>query len=178
MRRPPKYVQGFIDRHGKPRFYFRRSGFKSVPLPGLPWSPDFMAAYKIAKAAGERPEIGLKRTRTGTVAAAVTGYFGSLAFATLADTTRITRRRILERFREEHGDKSIGTLARIHVERMVNQRAKQLGTALNFLVSLRGLMRHAVSVGLRADDPTVGVRGPKFRSSGLLQLDRRRYCEV
>jgi hypothetical protein len=24
MRRAPKYVHGFIDRHGKPRFYFRR----------------------------------------------------------------------------------------------------------------------------------------------------------
>jgi len=166
MRRPPKYVQGFIDRHGKPRFYFRRSGFKTVPLPGLPWSPDFMAAYDVAKAAGERPAIGQRRTKPGTVAAAVTGYFGSLAFATLADTTRITRRRILERFREEHGEKNIGTLGRIHVERMVNQKAKQPGTALNFLVTLRGLMRHAVSVGLRADDPTVGVRGPKFRSSG------------
>jgi len=37
----PKFVQGFVDRHGKPRFYFRRPGFKSVPLPGLPWSPQF-----------------------------------------------------------------------------------------------------------------------------------------
>jgi integrase len=50
MKRPPKYVQGFIDRHGKPRFYFRRPGFKSVPLPGLPWSPEFMAAYAEALA--------------------------------------------------------------------------------------------------------------------------------
>jgi len=39
MRRLPKYVQGFIDRHGKPRFYFRRPGFTRLPLPGLPWSP-------------------------------------------------------------------------------------------------------------------------------------------
>jgi len=35
MRRPPKFVQGFIDRHGKPRFYFRRAGFKTIPLPAL-----------------------------------------------------------------------------------------------------------------------------------------------
>jgi integrase len=125
-----------------------------------------MAAYEHAKADG-REEIGLRRTRPGTVAAAITGYFGSLAFTTLAETTRITRRRILERFREEHGDKGIATVGRVHIERMVNQKAKQPGTALNFLVSLRGLMRHAISVGLRADDPTVGVRGPKFRSSGF-----------
>jgi hypothetical protein len=94
MRRPPKYVQGFIDRHGRPRFYFRRAGFKTVPLPGLPWSPEFMAAYEEANA-GDRQEVGLKRSKPGTVAAAVAGYFGSLAFATLAETTRATRRQNL-----------------------------------------------------------------------------------
>ena len=44
MRRPPPYCNGFLDRHGKARWYFRRAGFKKVPLPGLPWSPEFMAA--------------------------------------------------------------------------------------------------------------------------------------
>jgi hypothetical protein len=28
MKRAPKFVHGFIDRHGKARFYFRRPGFK------------------------------------------------------------------------------------------------------------------------------------------------------
>src|SRR5262245_23627189 len=50
MKRPPKYVHGFIDRHGKPRFYFRRAGFKKEPLPGLPWSGQFMGAYEQAMA--------------------------------------------------------------------------------------------------------------------------------
>ena len=42
----PPYVHAFIDRHGRPRFYFRRAGFKKTPLPGLPWSPDFMATSR------------------------------------------------------------------------------------------------------------------------------------
>jgi len=58
MRRPPKFVNGYIDRHGKPRFYFRRAGFKKVPLPGLPWSPEFMAAYHHALDLSPRVEIG------------------------------------------------------------------------------------------------------------------------
>jgi len=36
-----EFVQGFHDRHGKPRWYFRRPGFKQVPLPGLRWSGEF-----------------------------------------------------------------------------------------------------------------------------------------
>src|SRR5262245_34161680 len=167
MRRQPKFVHGFIDRHGKPRFYFRRPGFKRIALPGLPWSPDFMAAYEAAMAGAPRLDLGAARSKAGTVAAAVAGYFGSAAFATGAETTRRTRRQILEKFRAEHGDKGIATLGKAHVERMVSAKAATPGAALNFLGALRALMRHAVISGLRADDPTVGVRGPKYRSGGF-----------
>jgi hypothetical protein len=34
-------------------------------------------------------------------------------------------------------------------------------------VALRALTRHAVLIGLRVDDPTTGVRAPKFRSAGF-----------
>jgi len=164
MRRPPPYVHGYLDRHGRPRFYFRRAGFKRTALPGLPYSPEFMAAYEAAMHGG-RGELGISRSRSGTVAAAVAGYFASAAFADLAETTRRSRRRILERFRLEHGDKGIATLGRNTVERLLATKPASAG--LNFLVALRALMRHAVLVGLRADDPTVGVRAPKFRSAGF-----------
>ena len=39
MRRPPKFVHGFIDRHGKARFYFRRPGYKRAPLPACHGRP-------------------------------------------------------------------------------------------------------------------------------------------
>jgi integrase len=165
----PAYVHAFVDRHGKARYYFRRPGYKRVPLPGLPWSPEFMSEYEGAMKGERAPrvEIGANRSRPGTVTAAVVGYFGSLAFASLADGTRRIRRQTLERFRAEHGDKGIATLARTHIERMINAKAATPGAAINFLVALRGLMRHAVAVGLRADDPTVGVRCPTFRSAGF-----------
>lgn len=38
----PRYVHGFLDRHDKPRYYYRRAGFNAVPLPGLPYSPEPM----------------------------------------------------------------------------------------------------------------------------------------
>jgi hypothetical protein len=111
MRRPPKYVQAFIDRTGKPRFYFRRPGFKSVPLPGLPWSPQFMEAYEAALT-GEPLQIGANRSRPGTVSAAITGYYNSQSFLSLAPTTQRPRRGILEHFRTEHGDKQVAGLQR------------------------------------------------------------------
>ena len=51
------HVQEYRDRQGKARRYFRRPGYKRVPLPGTPGAPQFMAAYQAALAA-ERPPIG------------------------------------------------------------------------------------------------------------------------
>jgi hypothetical protein len=66
MTHPPKFVHGFIDQHGKPRFYLRRKGFKKNPLPGLPWSPEFMVAYEAALA--QQPlQVGVSRVSPGTV---------------------------------------------------------------------------------------------------------------
>src|SRR4029077_18615524 len=98
------YVHGFIDRHGRPRFYFRRAGFKQAPLPGLPWSPEFMAAYEAALGGQAAPiEVGASRTRPGTIAALTVAYFNSHEFQTLADSPKATYRNIIERIRAEHG---------------------------------------------------------------------------
>ena len=79
----PQYVHGFLDRHGKPRFYLRRPGHtKQIPLPGLPWSPEFMAAYETAMNSewGKGPAVGSSRTTPGTVNAAIVSYYDSRQF--------------------------------------------------------------------------------------------------
>ncbi len=89
MRRPPKFVQAFIDRHGKARFYFRRAGSKSVALPGLPWSPEFMAAYELALGtAARQDEVGVSRTTPGTVNALVVNYYRSDEWKQLTPDTQ------------------------------------------------------------------------------------------
>ena len=98
MRRPPKYVQGFIDRHGKARFYFRRAGFKTVPLLGLPWSPEFMTAYEAAMGGeASAAEIGSRRTQPGTINALVVSYFNSTKWKLLSPDTKRTHGRIINR---------------------------------------------------------------------------------
>src|SRR5215831_2324546 len=166
MRRVPKYVHGFIDRHGRPRWYFRRPGFKRMPLPGLPWSPEFMAAYEEAIEGAPRIEIAAKPMKPGTVAAAVMSYFNSWAFRKLAAETRRTRRNILERFREQHGDKRIALLQSEQVKSMVAAKAGTPQAANNFLKTVRALMQHCIDQGMRIDDPTQGVRGAKIKTDG------------
>src|SRR4051812_47445960 len=93
----PKFTQGFIDRHGNARFYFRRPGFARVTLPGLPWTPQFMSAYETAMAG--TPQVAASNILPGTVDALVVAYLASATFASHAPETRRTRRNILERFR-------------------------------------------------------------------------------
>jgi integrase len=153
----PAYVQAFVDRHGKARFYFRRTGFKQVPLPGLPWSPEFMAAYEQALA-GQPPLVGVERTIPGTLRALAVSYFASPAFRTTRPSTQYTYRNVIDRLCAEHGAKRVALLQRDHVVKLLGARANTPGTANALRRSLRALMQHAVEIGMRSDDPTRDVR--------------------
>ena len=162
----PRYTRGFIDRHGKPRFYLRRPGQKAVPLPGLPWSPEFMTAYEAGmKGDWERTEIGSERTVAGTVNAAVVSYYNTSAdFRDLAAGTKKMRRAILERFREEHGDRRFGLLDQRALNAILAKRTPF--AARNWLKTIRGLIKHAMIIGLRQDDPSLGIKLRSIKSDG------------
>ena len=84
------FIKSYLDRHGKPRHYFRKQGCKSVTLPGLPGSEEFNRAYEQALAGAPRIEIATSRTRAGSINAMIVGYLGSAAFAGLAPDTQPT----------------------------------------------------------------------------------------
>lgn len=163
MRHPPKFVQAFIDRGGKPRFYFRRPGFKSVPLPGLPWSPQFMEVYEAALS-GQPLQLGAGRTKPGTVSATVIGYYHDQSFLAFAPSTRQSLRNILERLRAEYGDKRIAALQRQHITSLL--KSKKRFAARHWLMAIRALMKYAIEIGLREDNPTIGVKLPNLKTDG------------
>lgn len=164
-----KYVHEYRDRHGKLRRYVRLPGQPKISLPGLPGSTAFMETYQGALA-GEVPRvaIGAKRTKPGSVNAAIVGYYGSVAFINLASETQRTRRGILENFRREHGDKRLALLQRRHIADMVAAKAaKTPAAAQGFLKTIRALTQFCQSIGLIDDDPAAGVKNVKLRSEGI-----------
>ena len=161
-----QFVHEYVDRHGHPRRYFRRRGYKKIPLPGVPGSEEYMAAYARALAEAQPAPVGMKRSKTGTLGAAITGYLASGAFVALAPSSQHARRLILEKLARDHGDLPIAGIASRHIVMLLDTKAGKPGAALNLLAALRVLLRYSVAVGLRADDPTVGVRGPKLRVGG------------
>src|SRR5260221_13866632 len=108
----PKYVQAWVDdRDGRVYYYLRRRGYPRVRLPGLPWSPSFMAAYEAALT-GPRTAIGAGRIKPGSVAAVVSEYLDSQQFFTSksAGTQRMLRG-ILDRIRAACGNRPIAMLS-------------------------------------------------------------------
>ena len=138
----PKYVQGWVDREGRPHHYFRRPGYPRQPLPGMPWSPAFMAAYAAAMAEAPLP-IGSKRSKPGSVAAVVAAYLDStLYFGSRAKGTQIMRRTILERFREQYGDHPVASMPQKFIAAVLTK--KKPHAARNWLKTLRALCQFAL----------------------------------
>lgn len=167
-----KYVHQWVDKRNggaKARYYFRRPGFKRIPLPGLPGSPEFMEAYQAALAsqALPRPMIGASRTKAGSIAALVVSYFSSPQFLGLAPATQQTYRLILEKFRAAHGDKPVALLTRQHINAMLGQRVATPAAANHWLRLVTAMMAYAVEEGWRKDDPTRGIKRVKNRSDGF-----------
>ncbi len=173
MKRPPKFVKGYTDRNGTARFYFRRKGFPSVPLPGLPWSPEFMAAHEEAMA-GQPAQIGRAKIKAGSLRALAVSYFGSAVFASMKANSQYVRRKIIERFCEEtdqdgkrYADKMAKKIQREHVVKLMARRASKPESANGLRKALRAMMQHAIEIGQRTDDPTRDVKAIRVKSDGF-----------
>ena len=137
--------------------------FRGCLTTGLPWSPQFMEAYEFALT-GQPLQIGVSRTKLGTVSAAIVGFYYDQSFLALAPSTQRPLRAILERFRAERGDKRIGLLQRQHIIALL--RSKKRFAARHWLMAIRALMKHAIEIGLREDNPAAGVKLPNLKTDG------------
>lgn len=106
-----------------------------MPLPGLPWSSEFMVAYQEALA-GQLAPIGGARVRPGTFRALAVSYYNSLAFRSMKANTQSVYRNILDRFcreldREgrEYGEKIAANMRREHVVKLMATRAEKPDSA-------------------------------------------------
>jgi integrase len=162
----PKHVRAWVDkRDGKAYHYLRRRGFRLVRLPGLPWSPSFMAAYEAALG-GPRNVVGASRIKPGSVAAVVGEYLDSRqAFGSKSAGTQRMRRGILERFRAAYGERPIAPLSTEWIEALLD--VKPPHAARSWLVTLRSLCQFAVKRRYLRADPTANIRLASIKGDGF-----------
>jgi integrase len=162
-----KYLHEYRDRHGQVRRYFRRNG-TSIPLPGEPGTEEFAKAY-LAAFQGQKSQEA--PAGPGSIAAAVTGYFGSTAFSGFAAETQKMRRNILRRFAEKHGTKTVANLQPRHIDAILAEKAATPPAQKNLLKTLRAFLDYCISVQLRRDNPTKGIKVSVAKSAGFLTWD-------
>jgi integrase len=170
-----KYINHYRDCRGQQRYYFRRRGQSQIALPGSPGSPEFETAYNAALASLKIRAVGQDRSMPGTISAAIGGYYTHNTFLMLGENTRKMRRAVLERLRNHHGDKPLAKLTREHVA-VILGRQKPFA-AHNTLKTLRGLMKFAVAVGLRKDDPTEGIERIKAKAGRIHTWDEAEIAQ-
>lgn len=164
------YVHSYRDRHGKRRHYYRRQG-KRIALPGSPGEPDFMRAYEDAAARymDHQPATS-KAVAAGTFDALCISYYRSLEFTELRESTKRTYRGIIDRWRQEHGAKRVKHIERRHIKEHIATAAEVSGphAANNLRMILQILCRFAVDNEWRRDDPTIGIRPVRAKSTGFV----------
>lgn len=146
---------------GNPRLYYRPKGRKGVAMPDLPQdAPGFLAAY--AAAAG-LSTVPLPAPRTGTIGAAVAAFLVSDEYLSKASTTRGQWRRQLDSIRTAYGSGLLRDLAGAHVAKDLAKLKPH--PANSRLKVWRALCAWCVDAGLRADNPTDGVKRRKVPKS-------------
>jgi hypothetical protein len=159
-----KYVQAWVDREGRVHRYFRRPGFPRVRLPGLPGSAEFMHAYEDALAHAPPLLVGAKRTKPGSLDAALVLYYPSHQFRSLATGTQAMRRAILERWRSKEGHKPIAMLPPEYISREMSSMEPH--AARNWLKAVRHFAEFCIAHKLMRADPTFGIKARVPRSDG------------
>jgi integrase len=124
-----------------------------------------MAAYELALGGelASRVQIGASRTNPGTINALVVVYYKSDEWNRLTPETQKSRRKIIERFRVQHGDKRVTLLQEEHIAKMLSTITK-LSAKRHWLKAIRGLLRCSIP-SMRKDDPTAGIASIKLPPS-------------
>jgi integrase len=165
----PKHCSWNLDRVGGKRRVRFRKGSVSIYLRGIPWAEEFMRAYAVAlgRVQERAGEIGASRTAAGSFNALCVSYYRSPEFRDLAASTQAVRQNIIERFRNEHGDKPIARLERRNIKDIIGAKANTPEAANNLLKVLRVLLSYATDIGMIAYNPAIGIKRYRSRSEGI-----------
>ena len=138
------------------RHYFRRNGKRTV-LRGPFGSAEFWVDYNACLGKAAAPAHPRPKVRDGSFAALAALYFSSPSYKTLADSSRVNYRRVIEGFLSEHGHGLVKQFRREHVDIIIGGMDERPGAGIVLLKRIRTLVRYAIALKWIDTDPTLGV---------------------
>ena len=165
----PDWVSEYRDRHGKPRYRFRRKGFSQYLFKHAPGTEGFRQEYEACKSglAAEPIVPGSERVRPGSFHDLIGRYYRSPDFLDPSERTREVYRGVIERWRVKYGDGMVRDLRASHVEKMMAEMLPYRTAANMLRKRLNGLLNFAVRQGFVATNPVAATRPYKIDGEGF-----------
>jgi integrase len=144
-----KYVVKDVDRHGNIRVYFRRKGQPKIRLTELPgteaFDREYQRAFRCELTPAARPDGRRPPRIPGTMRWLCEQYYASAVFHALGNSTRRTRRGILDAICERTGAFRFSTMEPHHVAKLRDEKAAFPEAANARVKALRQLFTWAIS---------------------------------
>lgn len=172
----PQWVSEFRDRHGKPRYRFRRKGFAQYLFKSEPGTADFLREYEECKRGivAEPIAPGIARAKSGSFDDLVRRYYRSPDFLDPSERTREVYRGVIDRWRDtrgkngrRYGDSMVRDLETRHIEAMMASMLPHRTAANMLRKRLSALMNFAIRQGLAKSNPVLATRPYKVDSDGF-----------
>lgn len=166
----PQWVSEYRDRHGKPRYRFRRKGYATYHFAALPGTAAFMAEYRDCcdGKTATRIEPGRDRPIPGSIDDLCARYYRSPAWLGIpSESTKRTYRGVIERFRAKHGDKPVRRIKVNHLDAIFGSMAQTPAAANNLRKLIKRLFRYAVKIDMIKTDPAILTDRFKAKSTGF-----------
>jgi integrase len=160
-----KYLRRKRGRAGdRERLYYEEPGKARIPLRGPVGSPAFLADYEAATKAAPLPKQ--ERTQPYTLAALVHAYEFSQHFRTeIRSSTQEGQRRIMKRLVDAFGAGDVRTMRKGDVAAIVESLSGGPCSSRNLLKVLSQLLKLAVRLEWRDDNPVRDMERPKAKGT-------------
>lgn len=165
----PQWVSEYRDRHGKPRYRFRRKGYAQYLFKNAPGTEGFRQEYEACKngIVAEPVMPGAERIKPGSFDDLLGRYYRSPDFLNPGQRTQAVYRGVLDRWRVKYGRAMVHDLEPRHVGEMMAELLPHRTAANMLRKRLRALMDFAIREGMASTNPVAPVRPYKVESDGF-----------
>lgn len=165
----PDWVSEYRDRHGKPRYRFRRKGFTQYLFKSAPGTEGFRQEYDACKQGliAEPIIVGADRAKLGTFNDLISRYYRSPEFLNPGERTQIVYRGTIERWRAKYGTAMVRDLEPRHVGEMMAEMLPHRTAANMLRKRLRALMDFAILQGMAKTNPVVATKPYEVLGDGF-----------
>lgn len=163
----PPYASEYLDRHGKPRIRFRKTGLPVRYAKAQPGTAEFTEEYH-AWLKSQRPPIVSGNIEPHSFDDLISRYYSSRDWKNITNTrTQRVYRGDIERFRKVYGKRQVSGMTAARLSKLMANMADRPSAANNLKKRLSQLFDFAILLGWQKDNPAKAIKPFKNKGDGI-----------